>query len=133
MAEAFDPDVLDYAHRMFELARQGAADELSAQVDAGLPVNLTNGKGDTLLMLAAYRPHPATVQALLDRGADAARINDRGQTALGAAAFRQSREAVEALLAAGADPGLGQPSAIEVARFFDLPEMVELLERAGPS
>ena len=122
-----DAETLDYAHRMFDLARDGEADELAAQVDAGLPVNLTNGKGDTLLMLAAYHSHAATVQVLLDRGADTTRINDRGQTALAAAVFRRNEAAVRALLQAGSDPDLGGPSARAVADFFDLPEMAALL------
>ena len=125
--EELDQVTLDFARRMFGLAREGASDELAGFVDAGLPVNLTNEKGDTLLMLAAYQPHPATVRVLLDRGADTSRVNDRGQTALGAAVFRRSAESVLALLRAGADPHLGGPSAAEVARFFDLPDMLELL------
>jgi hypothetical protein len=130
--EELDDDVLDFAHRMFDLARGGAADELAANVDAGLPVNLTNDKGDTLLILAAYHDHPATVRALVARGADTTRVNDRGQTALGAATFRRSVAGVEALLAGGADPALGSPSAVEIARFFELTEMQALLEaRAG--
>jgi ankyrin repeat protein len=112
---------------MFDLARAGATTELAGQVDAGLPVNLTNGRGDTLLILAAYHAHPATVTALLERGADPARVNDRGQSALAAAVFRQNTPAVRALLAAGADPEAGNPSAAETARFFDLPEMLALL------
>ncbi|WP_373868434.1 ankyrin repeat domain-containing protein [Micromonospora yangpuensis] len=112
---------------MFDLARSGATAELSGHVDAGLPVNLTNAKGDTLLILAAYHAHPETVTALLGHGADHTRVNDRGQTALAAAVFRQNAEAVRALLAAGADPDHGTPSAADTARFFDLPDMLELL------
>ncbi|WP_406568054.1 ankyrin repeat domain-containing protein [Dactylosporangium fulvum] len=114
---------------MFDLARSGATGELAANVDAGLPVNLTNDKGDTLLMLAAYHNHPDTVAALVGRGAEVDRANDRGQTALGAAVFRQSPDSVGTLLAAGADPHAGGPSAVEMARFFNLPQMLELLER----
>ncbi|WP_432844252.1 ankyrin repeat domain-containing protein [Dactylosporangium sp. CA-092794] len=113
---------------MFELARAGATEELAANVDAGVPANLTNDKGDSLLILAAYHNHPATVAALLARGAEADRANDRGQTALAAAVFRQNAETVGALLEAGADPRAGGPSAIDTARFFGLPEMLRLLE-----
>jgi uncharacterized protein len=122
-----DAETLAFAHRMFDLAREGRGDELGAYVDAGVPVNLTNDKGDTLLILAAYHEHPATVAALLARGADPARVNDRGQTALVAATFRSCAEAVTALLDAGADPVQGQPSALATAEYFDLADMVELL------
>jgi ankyrin repeat protein len=132
VADELDEETLAFAHRMFELARHGYGDELAANVDAGLPVNLTNDKGDTLLILAAYHQHAGTVRGLLERGADTSRANDRGQTALAAAVFRQNAEVVGLLLAAGADPAEGTPSAIETARFFDLPEMVALLEAPRP-
>jgi ankyrin repeat protein len=124
-----DAETIAYAHRMFDLARSGGTEELSAQVDAGLPVNLTNDKGDTLLILAAYHQHAGTVAALLERGADPDRVNDRGQTALAAAVFRQNQETAGALLRAGADPNAGSPSAVATAEFFKLPEMAALLEQ----
>ncbi|WKU06035.1 ankyrin repeat domain-containing protein [Micromonospora sp. HUAS LYJ1] len=127
MTEEFDAETLAFAHRMFDLARAGEATELGGHVDAGLPVNMTNDKGDTLLILAAYHARPETVAALLARGADHSRVNDRGQTALAAAVFRRTAETVRALLDAGADPDHGTPSAVETARFFDLPEMLTLL------
>ncbi|BBH71255.1 hypothetical protein ACTI_79400 [Actinoplanes sp. OR16] len=120
-----DEETLAFAQRMFDLARSGDP-ELAAQVAAGLPVNLTNSKGDTLLILAAYHNHPTTVAALLQLGADPDRVNDRGQTALGAAVFRKNQETVNALLAAGADPHAGRPSAVETMEFFGLGEVVSL-------
>ena len=129
MPDELDDETIAFAHRMFDLARAGATEELAANVDAGLPVNLTNAKGDTLLILAAYHAHPDTVAALLARGADPARVNDRGQTALAAAVFRRQEAAVRALLHAGADPDHGGPSAVETARFFELPDMLALLGR----
>jgi ankyrin repeat protein len=127
--EPIDPGVVELAGRVFDLARGGHTEELTAYVDAGVPVNLTNDKGDTLLILAAYHGHPVTVGALLDRGADHSRVNDRGQTALAAAVFKQSAETVTRLIEAGADPDAGSPSARATATFFDLPVMVELLDR----
>ena len=126
-AGPIDPDVIELAGRVFNLARGGCTGDLVAYVDAGVPVNLTNDKGDTLLILAAYHGHPDTVAALLTRGADHSRVNDRGQTALAAAVFRQSDENVTQLLAAGADPDAGGPSARATATFFQLPAMSELL------
>ncbi len=126
--QPIDPGVVELAGRMFDLARGGHTDELTAYVDAGVPANLTNDKGDTLLILAAYHGHPGTVAALLARGADHSRVNDRGQTALAAAVFRQSAETTSMLLDAGADPDAGGPSARATAVFFELPEMTELLD-----
>jgi ankyrin repeat protein len=132
VGEELDDETLAFAHRMFDLARSGDTGALAGFVDAGLPVDLCNDKGDTLLILAAYHDHPDTVRALLERGAEAAAVNDRGQTALAAAVFRQSDEEVDILLGGGADPALGSPSALEVARFFELPAMVERLGSYQP-
>ncbi|MDX6202223.1 MAG: uncharacterized protein QOF82_540 [Frankiales bacterium] len=123
-----DADVIEFAHRMFEAARNGWVEDLERNLKAGLPPNLTNDKGDTLLMLAAYHDHPEAVRVLLDAGADTSRSNDRGQTALGAAVFRQNEVTVRALLAAGADPDAGGPTAREMAAFFQLPAMTALLD-----
>jgi ankyrin repeat protein len=128
VAEQPDEDVVAFAHMLFDLARAGDAERLGEYLDAGLTPNLTNDKGDTLLILAAYQGHPEAVQVLLDHGAEVGRANDRGQTALAAAVFKQSAPTVSALLVAGADPNAGSPSALETARFFDLPEMARLLE-----
>ena len=111
----------------FELAREGDIEQLTAYIDAGLPVDLTNGSGDTLLILAAYHRHADLVRALLARGADHSRLNDRGQSALAAAVFRQDAEVVQVLLDAGADPALGRQSALATASVFDLPAMLALL------
>ena len=126
MAE-LDEETIAFAHRMFDLARSGGTEELAGNVIAGLPADLTNDKGDTLLILAAYHNHVDTVAALLEQGADPNRVNDRGQSALSAAVFRQNPETVKTLLAAGADPHGGTPSAVATAEYFKLPEMAELL------
>ncbi|HUQ57021.1 ankyrin repeat domain-containing protein [Lentzea sp.] len=127
MTEALTEEELTFLQSMFDLARTGDTERLAEAIDAGIPVNLTNGSGDSLLILAAYHVHPDTVAALLERGADTGRVNDRGQTALGAAVFRRSERTVTLLLEAGADPALGPKSALDVARFFDLPDMLALL------
>ena len=125
-------DELAYLHRMFDAAREGGTEQLADAVRAGVPVDLTNAAGDTLLLLAAYHAHPETVSMLLDLGADVSRVNDRGQTALGAAVFRRSEAGVRALLRAGADPRAGGRSAAEIADFFDLADMRALLEEDEP-
>ena len=127
-----DDDELRFLHSVLDSAREGDAAELARLVDGGVPVNLTNQAGDSLLILAAYHDHPDSVRTLVERGADVARVNDRGQTALGAAVFRRNRTSVELLLAAGADPDQGPRSAREIAQYFELAEMADLL-KTGPA
>jgi ankyrin repeat protein len=127
-APELSDEELDFLHRVFDLARDGATAELAAHLDAGIPVNLTNSDGDTLLILAAYREHIDTVRLLLDRGADTARVNGRGQTALAAAVFRNAGAIVTALLEAGADPDLGARTALQIAEHFELAEMTSLIK-----
>ena len=121
-----DDETIAFAHQMFDLARAGDR-FLVDQVDAGLPPNLTDAKGNTLVMLAAYHGHAPLVAELAARGADIERINDRGQTPLAAAAFKGDAEVVEVLLAVGADPHAGAPSALETARFFERDEIAARL------
>jgi ankyrin repeat protein len=111
-------ELVELAHQMFDLARAGEAERLAAYVDAGVPTDLTDASGNTLLMLAAYHGHPDTVTALLQRGADPGRVNDRGQTPLAGAVFKGEDEVVRVLLAAGADPDTGSPTAREAAVMF---------------
>lgn len=86
-----------------DLARGGEAGPLEAMLAAGLPANLADHKGNTLLMLAAYHGHGDCVAMLLARGAAVDRRNDRGQTPLGGAAFKGHLAVVRILVAAGAD------------------------------
>lgn len=124
-----DPEAVELAHRIFDLARAGSVDELVAYVDAGVPVDLTDAAGNTVLMLAAYHGHVSLVGALAARGAAVDRMNDRGQTPLAGAAFKGELGVLEVLLSAGADPTLGTPSALETARFFGKQELVARLAR----
>ncbi|MDQ0785850.1 ankyrin repeat domain-containing protein [Streptomyces sp. B3I8] len=126
MSEAPDPEVVELATRIFDLARRGRTEELVDYVDAGVPADLTNDRGDSLVMLAAYHGHAGAVRALLERGAEADRVNDRGQTPLAGAVFKNEREVIEVLLAAGADPTAGTPSAADTARMFGRAELLAL-------
>ncbi|NSC22498.1 ankyrin repeat domain-containing protein [Streptomyces albus subsp. chlorinus] len=123
---AHDPEVLELAQKVFDLARHGDTDTLAAYVTAGVPVNLTNDKGDSLLMLAAYHGHPETVRALLAHGADPNRTNDRGQSPIAGAVFKGEEEVVRVLVEAGADPRAGTPSAVETARMFEKRHLLDL-------
>ncbi|WP_327427170.1 ankyrin repeat domain-containing protein [Streptomyces sp. NBC_01236] len=126
MSEAPDPEVVELATKIFDLARRGETEALVAYVDAGVPANLTNDRGDSLVMLAAYHGHAVAVRALLERGAEADRINDRGQTPLAGAVFKGEEAVIRVLLDAGADPAAGTPSAVDTARMFGKTELLEL-------
>ncbi|MFI6422416.1 ankyrin repeat domain-containing protein [Streptomyces sp. NPDC050842] len=126
MSETPDPEVIELASKVFDLARTGDTAALAAYVDAGVPANLTNDKGDSLVMLAAYHGHAAAVSALLERGADADRANDRGQTPLAGAVFKGEDAVIRALLAGGANPESGTPSAVDTARMFGKADLLEL-------
>ncbi|MGW0906720.1 ankyrin repeat domain-containing protein [Streptomyces sp. NPDC002853] len=130
MSEAPDPEVVELATKIFDLARQGDTAALAAYVDAGVPANLTNDSGDSLVMLAAYHGHADAVRALLERGGDANRANDRGQTPLAGAVFKGEDAVIRALLDGGADPAAGTPSAVDTARMFAKTELVELFGAA---
>lgn len=127
MAGEVDERTVALLRQSFEWARSGDIAPLAALLDKGAPPNLTNEKGDTLLILAAYHQHVDTVRLLLQRGADMDRSNDNGQTALGAAVFRSATEIVTLLLTAGADPDAGYRSARDIAEFFGLTQMQAIL------
>jgi ankyrin repeat protein len=113
---------------VFDLARQGLTGPLGEMIDAGVPIDTRNGRGDTLLIVAAYQQNTETVAELLRRGADTAVVNDMGQTAIACAVFRNNEDILRTLLDAGADPDLGSPTGVEIADQFALPRMREIIE-----
>ncbi|MFC4606135.1 ankyrin repeat domain-containing protein [Rhodococcus kronopolitis] len=124
--DPIDPQLQEIAQRVFDAARAGDADTLAAYLDAGVPANLTNGTGDTLVMLAAYHGHVEAVQLLIERGAEVNRLNDRGQSPVAGAIFKGEDAVVRALAAAGADPHAGHPTAVDSARMFGREDYLEL-------
>ncbi|HSD22143.1 MAG TPA: ankyrin repeat domain-containing protein, partial [Anaeromyxobacter sp.] len=86
----------------FQQARAGDADALRALLDRGVPADVRNEKGDSLLMLASYHGHVAAARLLLERGADPELRNDRGQSPLDGVAFKGDVVLAELLLFHGA-------------------------------
>lgn len=136
MASEFVPDhapqltdeQVEFLNSLFDLARAGKAEELLPLLDQGLPADLSNAKGDTLLILATYNDHAELVRALLTRGADVGRLNDRGQSALTCAVFLQNEKTTRMLLAAGADPRHPGQNAYDAVEMFGLERMRGLLD-----
>lgn len=114
-----DPQLVSIAHACFDFARAGDTAGLRAYVEQGVPANLTDATGNTLLMLSAHHGHPETVGALVTLGADPDRTNDRGQSPLAGAIFKGEDNVVQVLLEAGADPDVGTPSARATAQLFE--------------
>lgn len=125
---ALTDEELAFLHSIFDLAREGATEKLMAIIDQGIPVDLTDTKGDTLMILAAYNGHDATVAGLLERGAQINRLNDKGQGALTCAVFRKNEPLTRFLLQNGADPKLGAQNALAVTDMFGLPELKAVIE-----
>ncbi|KAJ3560459.1 hypothetical protein NP233_g10827 [Leucocoprinus birnbaumii] len=121
------PDTLAFAERIFEAARTGDSELLLSAVDAGLPVNLTNHKGNTLLMLAAYAGQTSLVNELLKRNADPDRLNDLGQSIIAGAVFKAHDDIVKALVEKNANPRIGTPTAIQTALMFGRTDILDML------
>ncbi|KAI1123134.1 ankyrin [Nemania abortiva] len=115
---AIPPEAIEFASRMYNAAREGQIDVFKEALPIGLPANLTNDKGDTLLMLAAYYGHPELVKLLIQHGADPNRLNDRGQSPIAGAVFKKEDAVIDVLLEGGADPEYGSPSAVQCIATF---------------
>lgn len=130
-ASQLPPEAIELATKLFDFARQGKTAELRQYIHAGIPVNLTNGKGDTLLMLASYHSHLDTVSMLLERGADVNVLNERGQSPIAGAVFKGNPDMVKALVEGGADVYAGQPNAVDSAAMFRRDDLAALLGLEG--
>lgn len=122
--EVSDEQLAELAAQVFDLARAGDEEQLVGGIEGGVPVDLTDWSGNTLVMLAAYHGHASTVRMLAAHGADVNRLNDRGQSPLAGAIFKGEDDVVQELLTAGADPDVGTPTARESARMFGKPELL---------
>lgn len=131
-APQFTDEELEYIASLFDAARHGDTDLLRSALEAGVPVNLTNNKGDTLLNLACYQEQREAVALLLEHGADTERVSDMGFTALVCAVFRGNEEITRMLLDAGAGQATGHQHAQDVARVFGQEHLLPLLQEREP-
>jgi ankyrin repeat protein len=114
---------------VFDLARTGRTAELREMIESGVPIDVSNARGDTLLIVAAYAQQPEAVSALLALGAPKDAVNQMGQTAISCVVFRNDPAILDLLLEAGADPDAGAHTALAIAQQFGITDMVELLSR----
>jgi uncharacterized protein len=136
ITEAEEKHYAELQHMALGFARNDETKHLAAMLDAGLPVNLADAKGNSLLMLASYNGNLEAAQMLLEHGAEVDRRNDRGQTPLGGVAFKGYEEIVALLLAHGADIDAdngGGMTPIMFASMFGRIKVVAQLQAHGAS
>lgn len=113
-----------------DAARQGDAGVLRAMLDTGMPVNLSDEKGNSLLMLASYHGQLELTRELLERGANPDQRNHRNQTPLAGVAFKGGLEIAKLLVQHGADPRADQGGGrypVQFAALFGNPDIVAFL------
>lgn len=114
-----------------DAARNDDVNTLRPMIQAGLPMELKDHKGNSLLMLASYHGNIAAVRMLLAEGADPDARNDREQTPLAGVAFKGDLEMAKMLVEAGADANADQGGGrtpVMFAAMFGHHAMVEYLE-----
>ncbi|KAK1927635.1 ankyrin [Papiliotrema laurentii] len=125
-ARTLPPEALELAQKLFDMARRN--DPLLLEyLSAGIPPNLTNSEGDTLLMLAAYHGHAGLVAGLISRGADVNGLNGRGQSPLSGAVFKDHQDVVRVLVENGADARIGRPDSVQTAGMFKRAECAAIM------
>lgn len=121
---------------IFDAVRQGDLQQVLFHISNNGDVNLTNHKGHSLLMLAAYNGHDTLTSLLLQYGADVNSRDASGNTILMGVAFKGHLGIAQKLLAAGADPQDTNPSgqdALMFAEAFGRDDMSRLLLAYKPT
>lgn len=120
-----------------DAARTGDSALLATMLEAGMSVNLSDGRGNSLLMLSAYHGHEDTARMILRFGPELDRRNDHGQTPLGGVAFKGNLALVKLLVEAGAginaDNGGGKTPLMFAAMFGHRDIVSYLLENGADS
>lgn len=133
-AKTMDDDTIEFVQKIFHYVRLGDTENLQPMLEMGLPANLCNHKGDSLLMLASYHGHFGATKLLLEHGADPEIRNDMGQTPIAGAAYKGDYAMVELLLQHGADVEGAAPdgkTALMLAAMFNRTQIVDLLIAHG--
>lgn len=116
--------------KIFEAVRQGDVESVAFHIYNQGDINLTNHKGHSLLMLAAYNGHETLTSLLLRHGADVHSRDSSGNTILMGVAFKGHARLARLLIDAGADPWAQNPqgqTALMFAEAFGRTETARLL------
>jgi uncharacterized protein len=119
-----------------DYARRGMTQDLKAMLDVGMPVNLCDHKGNSLIMLSSYNGNVETTQMLVNMNAQVDKKNDRGQTPLAGVCFKGYLDIVKILVHGGANiyenNGMGT-TPIMYASMFGNYEIVKYLNKRNSS
>jgi uncharacterized protein len=129
-----DEETIELATKLFNCARIGDTETFREYLPKGLPPNLCNQKGDSLVMLASYHGHMETTRVLLEHGADPEMRNDHGQNPLAGAAYKGNLPMVKLLLEHGAEVDGCAPdgkTALMFAAMFNHVDIVDFLLANG--
>ena len=126
-----DDATLAFAEHVFHAARIGDSVRLGHLLGQGMPADLRNHAGDSLLMLASYHGRLAATSVLLDHGADAQLANRRGA---GGRRVQGDLPMVRLLVERGTDvesPCADGKTALMMAAMFNHTAIVEWLVAQG--
>lgn len=120
---------------LFDAARLGRDDMITALLQAGADVEAVDDRGHSALILASYHGHGTTTDLLLSLGAAPdGKDTISGNSALMGVAFKGYDHIAQALITAGADPNrtnrAGQ-TALMMAAMFGRVSVIDLLLEAG--
>ncbi len=121
---------------MFESARGGELAPFLESNSSEAYISLTNEKGYSLLMLAAYHGHESLVELLLKQGADPNSVDAAGNSILMSVAFKGHLAVAKHLIAYRTNVDYRNPkgqSANDFAVMFGRKDMVRFLKKFSNS
>ncbi len=112
-----------------DFAREGDSDTLQSMIKSGLPIELKDSRGNTLLMLSAYNGNYETAKMLVEMGADVNSVNDHGHSIIAGVAFKGYLDICKLLVENGAiiDNRFSK-SPVVFASMFGRVDIVEYLQ-----
>ena len=122
----------DDVKRFMSAARKGDASKVVQMVEAGMPVDITDGIGWTALIRAAVSNRTDVVRCLIDKGANMNKQAGSGWTALHWASAENRTDVMRMLLQHGARKDIKNydvNTPIDVARLRNSKEAIDLLEQ----
>lgn len=118
--------------KSFDMARNNDYQSLEILLKNGLNPDLTNDRGDSLLILASYHNSVECVELLLKYHASVDKVNDKDLSPLSGVCYKGHVEVAKLLLQAGANPDLSNSMGMTPYSFaimFRRKEIIKLLKR----